>query len=109
MPHTSHSLTQLTFLEDLAQKLESGEKFKSLRPHYKNGKYVYRERAFNEYPHKCAVCGWNEDEDILEVHHIDSNTSNNSLDNLIILCPTCHRKITLGKYELVDRCKIIKK
>lgn len=44
--------------KDKAQKLESGEKFKSLRPkHYGTGEYVYREKAFKEYPHKCAVCG----------------------------------------------------
>lgn len=96
--------------KDKAQKLESGEKFKSLRPkHYGNGICVYWEKAFKEYPHKCAVCGWDEDEDILEVHHIDSDRSNNSLNNLIILCPTCHRKITSKKYDLINRTKIIKK
>lgn len=95
--------------KDKAQKLESGEKFESLRPkHYGNGAAVYREKAFKEYPHKCAVCGWAEDADILEVHHIDSNRKNNTLDNLIILCPTCHRKITAGKYELINRTKIVK-
>ena len=26
-----------------------------------------------------------------------------TIDNLIILCPTCHRKITLHYYQLVDR------
>ena len=44
--------------KDNAQKIESGEKFKSLRPkHYGTGECVYREKAFKEYPHKCAVCG----------------------------------------------------
>ncbi len=60
----------------------------------------YRTKAFNAYEHKCACCGWCEDERILEVHHIDENRDNNELDNLIILCPTCHRKITLGYYFL---------
>lgn len=35
--------------------------------------YNYRNRAFLKFEHKCAVCGWNEDERILEVHHIDEN------------------------------------
>lgn len=26
----------------------------------------------------------------LEIHHIDGNRKNNSLDNLQILCPNCH-------------------
>ena len=60
----------------------------------------YRLKAFDKYEHKCAVCGWNEDERILEVHHIDENHSNNDINNLCILCPICHRKITLGYYKL---------
>lgn len=60
----------------------------------------YRYTAFQVYEHKCACCGYNEDERILEVHHIDSNRDNNNIDNLIILCPNCHRKITLGYYQL---------
>lgn len=60
----------------------------------------YRLKAFDNYEHKCYICNWDEDERILEVHHIDENRQNNSLDNLIILCPTCHRKITLGYYSL---------
>lgn len=97
--------------KDKAQRISSGEKFNSLRPsHYsKDAVKQYRETAFNTYEHKCAICGWNEDEDVLEVHHIDANRNNNNLDNLIILCPTCHKKLTLHKYVLVDRKKIIKK
>ena len=41
-----------------------------------------------------------EDKDVLEVHHIDSNHCNNDIDNLMILCPICHRKLTLHYYEL---------
>ena len=62
----------------------------------------YRRNAFNAYPHQCAVCGWDEDERILEVHHIDENRNNNDLTNLIILCPICHKKITLHLFTLED-------
>lgn len=62
----------------------------------------YRRRAFESFSHKCFVCGWDEDERILEVHHKDENRKNNEIDNLVILCPTCHRKITLGYYELIE-------
>ena len=60
----------------------------------------YRLKAFEKYPHECLCCHWNEDERILEVHHIDENHNNNDINNLCILCPTCHRKITLGYYKL---------
>lgn len=60
----------------------------------------YRRLAFENYPHECHVCKWKEDIRILEVHHIDSDRANNILENLVILCPTCHRKITLQYYQL---------
>ena len=60
----------------------------------------YRRRAFEIYRHECLICGWDEDERILEVHHLDSDRTHNEIENLSILCPTCHRKITLGYYQL---------
>lgn len=41
----------------------------------------------------CEMCGirdWNGRELVFELHHIDGNRNNNSLDNLMILCPNCH-------------------
>ena len=43
--------------------------------------------------HKCECCGnseWLGRKIVLELHHIDGNRNNNSLDNLILLCPNCH-------------------
>lgn len=62
----------------------------------------YRRNAFIVYPHKCDICGWNEDERILEVHHLDENRKNNKIENLRILCPICHKKITLHLYSYED-------
>lgn len=95
--------------KDLAQRIDSGNKFELIRPaHYNNETCMdYRKTAFEAYEHKCASCGWDEDERILEVHHIDSNRSNCKLDNLVILCPTCHRKITLGYYDFNPTTKEI--
>lgn len=42
---------------------------------------------------KCEICGiteWNNMPLNMELHHIDGNKYNNSLDNLILLCPNCH-------------------
>lgn len=44
--------------KDNAQKLDSGDLFKDIRPHDNaTGVYSYRTRAFEAYPHKCSVCG----------------------------------------------------
>ena len=44
---------------------------------------------------KCEKCGWGEVNETtgnvpLEVHHIDGDCTNNSEDNLQLLCPNCH-------------------
>ena len=90
--------------KDLAQMVVSGEDFSEIRPdHYGTGLSNYRELAFRTYKHACACCDWHEDIRILEVHHVDSDRENNDISNLIILCPNCHKKITLHKYELIGR------
>ncbi len=86
--------------KDLAQRLESGDSFDIMRPDHYGSLANYRELAFRTYEHKCACCDWCEDIRILEVHHIDSDRENNDISNLVILCPNCHRKITLCYYVL---------
>lgn len=42
---------------------------------------------------RCEMCGineWNGKKIVLQLHHINGNHSDNSLDNLQILCPNCH-------------------
>jgi len=50
---------------------------------------------------KCPFCD-NEDVGHFEVHHIDENPSNDDYRNLILLCPTCHSKITKGDKTPLD-------
>ena len=43
--------------------------------------------------HKCEICGlqkWNNQKIPLELHHINGNNKDNSLNNLQLLCPNCH-------------------
>ena len=93
--------------KDLAQQISFG--LKEIWPeHYDvETSKAYRPLAFRNYPHKCAICGWDEDESILEVHHIDECRNHNQLDNLIILCPICHRKLTNHTYKLIGREQIV--
>ena len=98
--------------KDLAQRIESGSDFEKMRPEHYGTTILdstdYRKKAFYVYEHKCEICGYNEDTDILQVHHIDENRQNNEIENLIILCPNCHAKITYGNYILRDRKELIK-
>ncbi len=45
-----------------------------------------------------AICG----EAGPEIHHIDENPSNNVLENLIPLCPTCHHRDIHDRYHPID-------
>ena len=43
--------------------------------------------------HRCECCGlemWLGQPITLEIHHKDANKLNNTLDNLMLLCPNCH-------------------
>ena len=48
----------------------------------------------------CVHCGSTEN---LHVHHIDKNHGNNSLNNLLVLCASCHKKEHL---EMEKKCLI---
>ncbi|MCC6516169.1 MAG: HNH endonuclease [Chitinophagales bacterium] len=43
----------------------------------------------------CPLCS-STDVGHFQIHHIDENPSNNELANLLLVCPTCHSKITKG-------------
>lgn len=51
---------------------------------------TYRKRCLREKGRECLVC---ESTDSLVVHHVDGDRSNNSLDNLIPVCRSCHGRI----------------
>lgn len=53
-----------------------------------------REEIISSGGSRCYVCGYNFAQ-ILEIHHVMpiKDGGNNSLDNLVSLCPTCHRLV----------------
>lgn len=62
----------------------------------------YRKSAFKQYGHKCIVC---DESKILDVHHLDGNHNNNSVDNIVPMCPTHHRYMH-SKYRSEIQSKI---
>ena len=49
----------------------------------------------NQSCESCGTTEWNGNPIVLEVHHIDSDTTNNNFDNFKALCPNCHSQ-TVG-------------
>lgn len=52
-----------------------------------------RKHVFNVKEKKCEFCGYDEYDFCLDIHHLDENPNNNSLNNLSILCCMCHKKV----------------
>lgn len=56
-----------------------------------------RDFLYKKANYKCEVCGYEgynikTKKTILQIHHIDGNSKNNSPDNLQVICPNCHAK-----------------
>ena len=79
------------------KRLSALEVFQSTRPRERRSVLL---RALLEIgrPYLCVVCGqkpeWQGKRLILQIDHIDGNSSNNSDKNLRFLCPNCHSQTT---------------
>ena len=49
-----------------------------------------KEDILNSFNNKCVIC---DTEEGLHIHHKDNNPKNNQMDNLIVLCGVCHKKV----------------
>lgn len=79
--------------EDYIERWKNGEE-PGYTPSFKIHKYV--KRYLEETNHNsCQRCGWHEINEYtgnvpLQIHHIDGDCTNNSPDNIQLLCPNCH-------------------
>ncbi|MFA5299168.1 MAG: HNH endonuclease signature motif containing protein [Lutibacter sp.] len=62
-------------------------------------------KQLNKFKIGCSICGW--DEARCDSHHIISreNGGKDTLDNLIIVCPNCHRLIHIKKKYSIEFLK----
>lgn len=58
-------------------------------------------KLYQEADNRCPFCGV-ADVAVLEIHHIDEDSSNNKIENLIVVCGNCHSKITRGEISPAD-------
>jgi 5-methylcytosine-specific restriction endonuclease McrA len=49
--------------------------------------------------YQCRICGADQDEALLHVHHIDYDRLNNRARNLVTLCQPCHQLIHAHGYR----------
>jgi hypothetical protein len=86
--------------------LESLERI--AEPHDRKIPYDIQKAVYERDANTCRLCGWNrgrwrsDDPRILELHHIEEHASGgkNELENLLILCSTCHDEIHAGRRTL---------
>lgn len=67
------------------QKLKNWESYKTINR--------LKKHMISELGRQCDICGnetWLDEPISLELHHLDGDRTNNSFDNLQLLCPNCH-------------------
>ena len=68
-----------------------------------NNEMLYRTKAFKYHKKECIICG---EQNIVAVHHFNGNHTDNSIDNLIPLCPT-HHQYMHSNFKYIIEHKVI--
>lgn len=95
------------------QELEDYEDIKNKQPMSKTINYFKRNRKIVDelkklYNGKCQICQDTFEkvngENYCETHHVKALGKNgtDTIDNLVVLCPTCHKKLHFGKEKEFD-------
>jgi len=85
--------------EDYLSKISESKKGKN-NPNWKGGSlfpnYDRMKQEFSGTKRKCNYCT---NEKILEIHHVDENRENDTLENLVAICHKCHSNIHRRGYN----------
>ncbi len=68
---------------------------KSFEPYSKEFNKKLKNKIYNRDKFNCALC--NDTQRQLQVHHIDYNKKNNTMNNLLTLCARCHSKTNYNR------------
>ncbi|MBU3905364.1 MAG: HNH endonuclease [Nanoarchaeota archaeon] len=77
---------RLRIRQEAEKRVFGKTNIKSRTAFSKNDKSAIFEKFHNE----CAICGASEG---LHIHHKDKDPSNSNINNLIVLCGVCHKKV----------------
>jgi hypothetical protein len=88
-----NSYKTITLQKIKIEKWKKGE-ITGTRGGYGIAKWL-RKYLIQQSDNRCSICGWNEINSItkncpLEIDHIDGDWTNNTLNNVRVLCPNCH-------------------
>lgn len=80
--------------KDFIRKWKNGEVDGSINNGFSLSNYI-RSYLLEKNDYKCEKCGFRgvnpyTNNTILQIHHIDGDSSNNKEENLQVLCPNCH-------------------
>lgn len=84
---------------------------KSFEPYFPEFNYAFKKEIRKRDKYTCQECEYTEERlgYKLTVHHIDYDKVNNSRDNLICLCRSCHSQTNYGREDwtnyFLDKCK----
>jgi TyrR family helix-turn-helix protein len=98
-------------LRKIKDERERREKIKIYQRLKRGNNYSHNVRKWLKiigFPFRCIICGYDKYECAIDIHHIDSNPNNNSIDNLVPLCAICHRLVEKKIINLDDYLKNFK-
>lgn len=67
-----------------------------VRAHNLKKRYNLDDETYRKITKECVICGFDK---VVDLHHLDHNSQNNSHDNLIGICPNHHRMIHFKTYQ----------
>jgi hypothetical protein len=75
-------------------------------PEFKNKRVLNKIGIASSYPivaernglTYCCICG---EKEVIDIHHLDEDRTNNDITNLVALCPTHHAYMHRGKQDLI--------